>query len=206
MGDADDIRDENERLRARVAQLEKRLARSEESRALFERLVDSSNEAIAVSDRQFRHVYSNPAHERLFGYKREELRERSPRDLCSAASRELVEREVRPRLVRGESWSGEIEARDRSGREFLIWSRADTIRDDAGELAFTIGLMHDVSAEKEAAAARQRLEARVQHLQRLESLGVLAGGIAHEFNNLLTGILGNAGLALWDLPDRKSVV
>ncbi len=47
---------------------------------------------------------------------------------------------------------------------------------------------------------RRELDGRIQHLQRMESLSVLAGGVAHEFNNLLTGILGNAGLALCDLP------
>ncbi len=49
----------------------------------------------------------------------------------------------------------------------------------------------------------QRFEARLQHTQKLESLGVLAGGIAHDFNNLLVGMLGNAGLALLELPQNS---
>ena len=52
---------------------------------------------------------------------------------------------------------------------------------------------------------RQILEARVQQAQRAESLAVLAGGIAHEYNNLLTGILGNASLALAELPPEHGV-
>ena len=50
---------------------------------------------------------------------------------------------------------------------------------------------------------RKKLEAQIQHAQKLESLGVLAGGIAHDFNNLLVGILGNADLALLDMPDAS---
>lgn len=52
-------------------------------------------------------------------------------------------------------------------------------------------------------AERHRLQTQIQHAQRLRSIGVLAGGISHDFNNLLVGILGNAGLALRRLPDES---
>ena len=48
---------------------------------------------------------------------------------------------------------------------------------------------------------RRRADEQMRNAQKLESLGVLAGGIAHDFNNLLVGVLGNAGLALLELPD-----
>lgn len=56
---------------------------------------------------------------------------------------------------------------------------------------------------KKLEAEHARLERQVQHAQKLESLGVLAGGIAHDFNNLLMGILGNADVALIDIPDTS---
>ncbi|MBN2725363.1 MAG: PAS domain S-box protein [Deltaproteobacteria bacterium] len=56
------------------------------------------------------------------------------------------------------------------------------------------------SSEKEV-TRRHKLEMRMQQTQKLESLGILAGGIAHDFNNLLMGILGNASLALMEIPE-----
>ena len=58
-----------------------------------------------------------------------------------------------------------------------------------------IGVVADVTARRRLAQERAELEARLQESQRLESLGLLAGGVAHDFNNLLVGILGNAELA-----------
>ena len=68
-------------------------------------------------------------------------------------------------------------------------------------------LVHDLRLELEARAkaetARLRLEDKLLQSQKLESLGVLAGGITHDFNNLLVGVLGNASLALMDLPQNS---
>lgn len=58
---------------------------------------------------------------------------------------------------------------------------------------------------KRAEEDRQQLQQQIQHAQKLESLGVLAGGIAHDFNNLLMGILGNADLAMLELPPGSPI-
>jgi two-component system CheB/CheR fusion protein len=61
----------------------------------------------------------------------------------------------------------------------------------------------DVTRLKRVEQERRELEGRVLHSQKLESLGVLAGGVAHDFNNLLTGVLGSASLAQDLLPDKE---
>ncbi len=74
-------------------------------------------------------------------------------------------------------------------------SGAQTANQDCeGTLAFEIAEGERLENE------RRDLKARIQHSQKLESLGVLAGAIAHDFNNYLTGILGNAGMVLRKLP------
>ncbi len=86
-----------------------------------------------------------------------------------------------------------------------VREKADLVFDEAGACLSATGVTQDISAHKSAEAERLTLESQIQHSQKLESLGVLAGGIAHDFNNLLMAMLGNADLALLDLPPQSPV-
>ncbi len=81
-----------------------------------------------------------------------------------------------------------------------LYFMAALIRDQEGEVIGAVETLEDITDRKRAEEDRITLERQVQHTQKLESLGVLAGGIAHDFNNLLVSILGNADLALMELP------
>jgi signal transduction histidine kinase/CheY-like chemotaxis protein len=95
--------------------------------------------------------------------------------------------------------------RHRDGRTVWIADSAIQERGSDGELIRTIGVMFDITARKRQEEEHRRLEGQMQQLQRLDSLAVLAGGIAHDFNNLLMGVLGNASLALLNVPDDGAV-
>ncbi len=74
------------------------------------------------------------------------------------------------------------------------------------ELLQRLATLYAVSIERHRAMEERRvLESQIQHAQKMESLGLLAGGVAHDFNNLLVGILGNASLALMDLPAESPI-
>jgi len=79
------------------------------------------------------------------------------------------------------------------------------LRDAEGQVIGLVGISRDITAEKQAAEERLRLQRKLEETQKLESLGVLAGGVAHDFNNLLTGILGNASLVKMLLPPASSM-
>jgi signal transduction histidine kinase/ActR/RegA family two-component response regulator len=72
-------------------------------------------------------------------------------------------------------------------------------------LSWVLVIRRYLADRERAEQERGALEAQVQYVQKLESLGVLAGGIAHDFNNLLATILGNANLAMQDLPEGSTV-
>lgn len=67
------------------------------------------------------------------------------------------------------------------------------------------GIVQDVTEQREQERERLRVTGKLQEAQKLESLGILAGGVAHDFNNLLSGIMGNADLAKLDIDDIEVV-
>ncbi|QEL20510.1 CheR family methyltransferase [Limnoglobus roseus] len=91
-----------------------------------------------------------------------------------------------------------FEARDRTGRWHSVRIRPYETGDNRIEGAVVTGI--DIDAAKRSEAARRDLEGQVFQTQKLESLGLMAGGVAHDLNNLLTPIIGYAQVILGELP------
>lgn len=113
-----------------------------------------------------------------------------------------------------ENLSGQLEKKDfgtietswvtKSGEKLcILLNYAPIQRDDLAQGIVFTG--HDITENKRMQLEQKRLEKQLQFTQKLESLGVLAGGIAHDFNNILVAILGNAELALVELPSHSTV-
>ena len=78
--------------------------------------------------------------------------------------------------------------------------------DDQGRIVEIQGVGQDITDRKRAEEERARLEQQMLHAQKMESLGVLAGGVAHDFNNILMAIIGNVDLSLMKIPEDAPVV
>lgn len=87
-----------------------------------------------------------------------------------------------------------------NGELRVLRREGETVCDHEGRPIFRVTTMKDITEQRNAEAQRDQLERQLQHAQKLESLGTLAGGIAHELNNLLVPILALSKIVLKDLP------
>ena len=110
------------------------------------------------------------------------------------------------RVLDNEAASHKVEHRLKCADGQWIWVESRSLvtqRAPDGTPLRMLGTHVDITTRKEAEERRKNLDARLLEDRKIESLGILAGGIAHQFNNLLTGILGYSDLALPHIPDNS---
>jgi len=143
----------------------------------------------------------------VFGYPREEVLGRTSLELglyATPADRGRMLAELRSTgVVR----NLEVVARRKDGETIPVLISVSELK--MGEQALILGVVRDVSEQKRSAEALRSLEGQLRQSQKLEAVGQLAGGVAHDFNNVLTAITGYADLLLGDLavedPKRQDV-
>jgi len=172
--------------------------RSEEQAARLAAIVDSSDDAIIGKTTEGVILTWNSGAERIYGYPADEAIGK-PMTMVLPDDRPNEENEILERIRRGERVEHfETVRKTKQGRLIDVAITISPIYDKTGRIVGASHMARDVTD-------RKQIEEQMRHAQKLESLGVLAGGVAHDFNNLLTGILGNASLAMETLSAHNPI-
>lgn len=145
-------------------------------------LLDRAQDAILVRDLEQNILFWNKGAERIYGWSAEEVVGKNVSDLkledLSTAHFEEAKKSV---IEKGE-WRGEVHQVQRNGAEIIVESRWTLVLDEKGTPTSILVINTDVTEKK-------RMEAQFLRAQRMESIGTLAGGIAHDLNNVLSPIM-----------------
>ncbi|PYP86698.1 MAG: hybrid sensor histidine kinase/response regulator [Blastocatellia bacterium AA13] len=159
-------------------------------------LLNHAQEAILVRDLDHRLLFWNKGAERLYGWNAEEVLGRKSTEIFRYEETARFAEAVDQVLKTGE-WSGELTQHTRDGKRVFVEGRWTLVRDDAGLPKSVLVINTDISE-------RKKLEAQFLRAQRMESIGTLAGGIAHDLNNVLAPIIMAMNLLRLRFKDEES--
>ena len=153
----------------------------------FGTAVEQSAETIVIADLDAKILYVNPAFEKSTGYARAEALGQNPRILKSGQQDAAFYRGLWDVLGRGEVWHGHFRNQRKDGTLYEEEATISPVRDAAGKVISYVAVKRDVTKEVQ-------LESQLRQSQKMEAFGQLAGGVAHDFNNILAVIQLQAGL------------
>lgn len=165
-----------------------------EARDYLDKLINYTCTPIVVWDNTFRITRFNTAFERLTGYKESEVINQNLKIFFQVENQEESVQKIK-RTLNGKFWETvEIPIQRKDGMtRTVLWNSANILDNDGNTIIATISQGVDITE-------RIRLEGQLAQAQKMESVGRLAGGVAHDFNNILTVILGYSEIMRDDLP------
>jgi PAS domain S-box-containing protein len=161
----------------------------EQYRAMF----NASADALMLWNSRLQRVDVNAAHEKIFGFAREDVVGRGFEGLPYPDDMVRPRIEMVRRALGGEACRAELEALRKDGRRIMTELRTIPFQ-HRGE-PHVLQIARDITDRKRAEEERVRLEAQLRQAQKMEAIGQLTGGIAHDFNNILTSVVGYVVLA-----------
>lgn len=184
-------------------EIETELARSEEK---FRTISCMALDAIVLMDMDGKVAYWNNAAQRVFGYSSKEAVGRDLHlmllpDEQIPAYMQAHKRFKETGISKFENKLIEFAAKKKDGERVFVEVSFSSVK--IGGKPFFLGIIRDITGKKEEEERRRRLDIKLRQAQKIESLGVLAGGVAHDFNNLLMGVLGYAEIALLKLTKES---
>ena len=184
-----------EKLKESEARYKELYEKAQRAQQLYKSLLESSVDAVVIYDLEGRVVYLNPAFEKIFGWRLEELKGKripfvpeSEQVATHAKISEIIEKGFPCQEF-------ETKRMTKDGRVLDVSISASLYKDHTGKPAGMLVQLRDITE-------RKRLQTQLQQAQKMEAIGTLAGGIAHDFNNLLMGIQGTISVMLLEIDPQ----
>lgn len=164
------------------------------------RAVEQSPVSIVITNTQGNIEYVNPKFTQVTGYSPAEALGKNPRILKSgelSLNQAAFYKELWDTLTAGRDWHGEFHNRKKNGEYYWEAAAISPIFDPAGNITHFVAVKEDITT-------RKHLEDELRQVQKMQAIGQLAAGVAHDFNNILTVIMGNVSLLkMGTLPAGK---
>jgi PAS domain S-box-containing protein len=168
------------------------ITRRKQAEADLERLkvaIEQAGEAVVITDVAGAILYANPAFSDATGYTREEVLQQNPRILKSGEHDEVFYQELWGTIASGRTWSGRVVNKKKDGTLYTEEATISPVFDQQGNIVNYVAIKRDITAQL-------KLEAQYLQAQKMESVGRLTGGVAHDFNNILAVITGYCEMAM----------
>jgi len=168
-----------------------------ESQEKYRTVLDSNPDPVVVYDMEGKATYLNRAFTRVFGWSLEEQIGKKIDNFVPEENWPETRMMINKVTVLGEDFSGlETRRYTKKGNVLDISISGSCYRDQEGNIAASVINLRDITAQK-------RLKGQLQQVQKMEAITILAGGVAHEFNNALMGVMGNIELLKMELPEDE---
>ena len=163
--------------------------RDQKERLGLKTAIEQANDVVVITDYLGKITYVNPSFEKVTGYAKSEVVGQNPRILKSGQHEKEFYQDFWKTITSGKIFAGQMVNKRKDGTYYTEEVTVSPIVDNLGTIVSYIAIKRDITEQL-------LLESQLQQAQKMESVGRLTGGVAHDFNNILGVILGYAGMAL----------
>lgn len=157
--------------------------------------IDQSHDSVVITDSKANIEYVNPSFTRITGYSAKEAIGQNPRILQSGRHQDLFYEDMWKILVKGETWKGILINKRKNGEEYQEEVTITPVIDHQMNIHRYVAMKRDITQEV-------LLESKLAGAEKMQAMGLLASGVAHDLNNILSGIVGYPELLLLQLPPQ----
>ncbi len=169
-----------------------------ESEKTFKAIINNIGEGIGLVDKKENFIFLNPVANEIFGVPEGALLGKNLKDFVNEKTFKDILTQTKLRQL-GNMTKYEIEIMRPDGNKRNLLVTGAPKKDSNGNITGTYGIFHDITEQKQSEKEKATLETQLHRSQKMETIGTLAGGIAHEFNNILTPIMVYTDMAILSL-------